>query len=74
MPSCPECGIDVEVEGLCPECKAETEQTAPKSGRRTILYAILGLVVLGGAFLIVGLTVTKNRESSVCQYNPRFFI
>lgn len=65
MPSCPECGIDVEVEGLCPECKAETEQTAPKSGRRTILYAILGLVVLGGAFLIVGLTVTKNRESSV---------
>lgn len=67
MPSCPECGIDVEVEGLCPECRAEKEQKVPKSGFRVVLFVVLGLVVLGGAFLIGRLTVVNSREFSAAE-------
>ena len=65
MPSCPECGIDVEVAGLCPECRAHQEKEArsegnasPEAGWRrsrwplVLLISAVSLIVFGAAFFL----------------------
>ena len=65
MPSCPECGIDVEVAGLCPECQARRERSdrrASNTGsskdagakRWPLILAVIVvvLVVFGAAFYL----------------------
>jgi protein-L-isoaspartate(D-aspartate) O-methyltransferase len=54
LPNCPECGIDVAEEGLCPECTKEKqgqeEASTPLIGP-LVVVAVLTLALIGGFFL-----------------------
>ncbi len=54
MPSCPECGIDVAEEGLCPECSKQylDPRRSSISLKHPAVVLVLALLALGGGFLI----------------------
>ena len=54
MPVCPECGIDVPVEGLCPECRAGKKSGRGKGGGSFVVFLLIGGILLFGAAFFIG--------------------
>lgn len=55
MPVCPECGLDVEKEGLCPECQ-KASQTRTEGKKKNLLLPIViigGLIIAAVVFVLI---------------------
>ena len=66
MPNCPECGIDVAEEGLCPECSKEyiKDRKTSVSIKHPVVILVLALLALGGGF-IVGRLSSASRIPAI---------
>jgi protein-L-isoaspartate(D-aspartate) O-methyltransferase len=68
MPVCPECGIDVAEEGLCPECRKERDTKRPARKRnRGLLYIpilILGAALVFSAAFLIGRSFAASSEGA----------
>ena len=50
MPNCPECGLDVPVEGLCRECRESERRRSERPARPRSLRLLLAAFVVAAAF------------------------
>lgn len=66
MPNCPECGIDVVEEGLCPECSKEyiRDRKTSVSLKHPVVILVLAILALGGGFMI-GRISSASRISTI---------
>jgi protein-L-isoaspartate(D-aspartate) O-methyltransferase len=68
MPVCPECGVDVAEEGLCVECRRETERQSGTRGRgkkksnriQYMLFLIAGGLIVFTATFFLGRSFEKG--------------
>ena len=64
MPKCPECGLDVQTEGLCPECVEDKQRKATASSNprysRLLLIIIFAAVAFAGGILL-GRTLPAHK-------------
>src|SRR5512145_1224986 len=47
MPTCPECGLDVESEGLCDECRSDNKNKSNKPNSTISIINIIILILTG---------------------------